>query len=627
MHITINNAAVMLGGNYILEQVNLDIKEKDKIAIVGRNGAGKTTLLKALINNDLFIEGVGEDKFSITKIGNPKFGYLEQITFSNEENTLLEEIESLYKDIIDIDKKIKYLENNLTNDKNIKDYNTLLDRYKYMGGYSYKKEYEVMLNKFGFSDSKDKKISSFSGGEKTKIALMKLLLSKPDFLLLDEPTNHLDIDAIEWLESYLKKYDKGVIIVSHDRMFINNIVNVVYDIDYGETVRYVGNYTKFEELKKLRYDKALKDYNMQQKEIKKLTAIYERFRNKPSKASLAMSRLHQLEKMDILERPNEIDLKTFKTNLSEITPSVKKVLTLNELEIGYDKVLAKINLEVKYGDKIAIIGKNGIGKSTLLKTIEGKIEPISGSLSYGLNINPGYFDQDMSDLNPSNTVLDEFRNYLPNVPLTTARSALGSFLFKGEDVFKTINNLSGGEKVRLKLCKILYSKPNLLILDEPTNHMDIVGKEHLENILSMYTGTLIFVSHDRYFVSKIASKVLYFDNDNITLYDSYEEYIKDTSKEEIVIEEKKKETKKEVIVTEPKVNIYNLKKDLNKIENDIIKCETKIKELNNELFTESVYSDYEKSDSINKKIKLLNEELEELNNKWESITNVILENK
>lgn len=629
MKLTIKNGSITLAGNTILEEVNIDINEGDKIAIVGRNGAGKTTLVKGIIDNSLFDEGIGEEKFAINKIGEFEIGYLQQIDFENENITLLEEIEKSFSDIKRIENKLStYVEemNKNNSDKLIREYTDLQERFKLLGGYSYKKEYEVMLKKFGFTDEdKKKKISEFSGGQKTKIAFIKLLLKKPDLLILDEPTNHLDITTIEWLEGYLKNYKKTIILISHDRMFLNNIVDTIYDIEYGKTIKYKGDYTYYEKEKQVRYDKALKDYEFQQKEIARLRTIYERFRFKPSKASLAMSRLHQLEKMDIIEKPNKIDTNTFKTNLSEITPSVKQVLKAKDLVIGYDTPLATINLDIIRGKKIGVIGKNGIGKSTLLKTLHGLITPLSGEVSYGLHVNPGYFDQSLIMKDSKNTVLSEFTQHVPEVLHEQARSALGSFLFKGDDVYKEINVLSGGEKVRLQLCKIFYNKPNFLILDEPTNHMDIVGKEHLENILIDYEGSVIFVSHDRYFIKKIADQLLVFEDDKVTFYPyGYDQYLRE-EKNKVVEEIPKKEVKKEV-KEEVKVNTYNTKKELNKVENEIIKLEVKIQELSSELYKEEVYNDFNKSNSIKKKIENLNSELEEKNNIWLELTDLIMNN-
>lgn len=632
MKLQVKNASVSLNGNTILEEVNFEINDGEHIAIVGRNGAGKTTLLRALENNEMFDEGVGEDKFQINKIGTFSIGYMKQIEFDDENISLLEEIQKPFKKLIDMENKLSwYVEkmNTDNSDKTIKEYTDLQETFKLLGGYSYKKEYEVMINKFGFSETdKSKLICEFSGGQKTKIAFIKLLLSKPDLLMLDEPTNHLDIKTIEWLEDYLKNYKGALIIVSHDRMFINNIVSIIYDIDYGKLVRYKGNYTFYEKQKKLNYEKTLKDYEFQQKEIKRLKSIYERFRFKPSKASMALSKLKQIEHMDLIDKPLETDMRVFKTNLNEMEESVKKVLIADDLVIGYERPLASINLTIMRGKKIGVIGENGIGKSTLLKTLNGLIDPISGHVSYGLHVTPGYFDQNLAMIDKDNTVLQEFRSHLPSLTEPICRRALGSFLFKGEDVLKKINVLSGGEKVRLELCKILFDKPNFLILDEPTNHMDISSKEHLEDILSEYKGTIIFVSHDRYFVKKIANQLLVFEPNGVTFYPyGYDEYIESTKeKEKIAPIEKSVPKETDTNETKKKVNTYELKKELNRLENEIIKCETKIKVLENDLFNTDVYTDFNKFNAINEKIKLLQEDLEKLNSKWEALTNILIEN-
>ena len=514
MNFKITNGSVEYGAETILEEINIEIKDKEKIAIIGRNGAGKSTLLKAIINNDLLTQGTGEEKFNIYKEGNPVIGYLKQMEFEDDQITMIDEILKVYKPIINLEQKIEQIVEKMQTDKSeelAKEYSKAMDRYEFLDGYTYKKEYETAINKFGFSsEDKLKKISEFSGGQRTKIAFIKLLLSKPDILLLDEPTNHLDIETIEWLEQYLKNYSKSVVIVSHDRMFLNKIVNKVYEIEYGVTTAYSGNYTFFEEQKKINYEKQLKDYEYQQKEIKRLNDIVTRFKYKPTKAKMAMSKLKQIERMVKREAPNKYDLTTFKTNFIIEKQSGKDVLFAKDLEIGYDKTLQKISLNVYRGQKIGIIGENGIGKSTLLKTLVGIIPKISGEFEFGHNVQIGYFDQQMALLDSEKTVLEDFSEEFPNLTTTELRNSLAAFMFYGEDVFKKINMLSGGEKVRLQLCKILKKGPNLLILDEPTNHMDIIGKESLELLLKEYTGTIIFVSHDRFFVNKIADTLLIF---------------------------------------------------------------------------------------------------------------------
>ena len=611
MKFRIRNGAVTLNGNTILEEINIDINDKDRIGIVGKNGTGKTTLVKAIIDNSMLEEGIGEEKFELTKIGSFNVGYLDQITLDDLDITLYQELLKSFKMIIDMENRLNNLVEEMNNNASIdviSKYTDLENQFRNLGGYTYKKEIEVMLNKFKFSESdKNKKISEFSGGQRTKIAFMKLLLQKPDLLILDEPTNHLDIETIIWLEDYLKNYSKSLILISHDREFLNNIVNIIYDIDYGKTVKYVGNYENFEKEKNIRFNNLMNDYLEQQKEIKKLRTIYERFRYKPKKAGLAMSRLHQLEKMDIIDKPNKEDLRSFKINLDSITKTGRVALTVNDLVIGYDKPLCKINFELESGRKLGIIGKNGTGKSTFLKTINELIPKISGEYKYGVNAKVGYFDQSLVFNSKDNTIFDEFHNTYPNLSNEEVRSALGAFLFKGEDVFKKIEVLSGGEKVRLELCKILYNKPNILLLDEPTNHMDIISKENLENILNDYKGTVIFVSHDRYFVRKLSTELLIFNDFNVEYFPyTYDEYIeKEKNKEEIIIERNIKKTRKE-----------SNNKEIRNLEKKIEKLEIEIKKLEESLLTEEVYLDHNKASEINIKLKNKQKELDELNNDW-----------
>ncbi|EHM2728262.1 ABC-F family ATP-binding cassette domain-containing protein, partial [Campylobacter coli] len=535
MKLKIQNGAIEIKGKVILNQVNFEVNDKEHIAIVGRNGVGKTTLLKGIINNELFTEGIGEEKFEIIKIGSFKIGYLKQIKI-NENMTMIEELTDSFEEIIKLEEKIRVLENNLTSEKNILDYSIACDRYQVLGGYTYKKNIEIMIKKFGFSDlEKNKRINLFSGGEKMKIAFMKLLLLNPDLLILDEPTNHLDITTIEWLEEYLKNYKKAFIVVSHDRMFLDNTVDIIYDISYGEVIRYVGNYSKFMMLKKERYDKLLKDYEREQEEIKRLYSLYEKFRSKPTKAAMALSKLKQIERMEKLEKPYRENTKVFKANLKNIQKPSNVVLSCKDVSFGYNEILGELNLDIERGKKIGIIGPNGSGKSTLLKTLSKMLAPLKGKINYGYNVNYKYFDQNL-EFKTNDTVIKEFMYHFPDMLNEEARKALGSFMFTGEDVDKKLSVLSGGEKVRLLLCEIFYAKPNLLFLDEPTNHLDMVHKEALEELLKNYSETIIFVSHDRYFVSSLASELLVFTDDGIKHYKcGYQEYIQNRKYE---IEEK-----------------------------------------------------------------------------------------
>lgn len=525
----ISNGAVEFGDDVILHSIDFEIRNTEKIAIVGRNGCGKTTLLK-LISGEVEMEKLDSDESAfIAKAGNPEIGYLKQIAFDDPDVTLEQEVRKCFVKMderkAELARAAAELEHDYSDEK-VARYTAMEEAFKDDGGYYYEKEYEVMIRKFGFSDDERKKpIRDFSGGQQTKIAFIKLLLSKPDILLLDEPTNHLDVTTIEWLEGYLKSYPKAVVVVSHDRMFLDNVVDVVYEIEYGTARRYPGNYTNFIARKKENYDKQMKDHIAQQKEIERLQRMVTRFKGKPTKTSMAQSKQKAIDRMVIIEAPDKYDNKTFHANFQPEKETGNDVLYTSELAIGYDHPLSVVSLDLKRGEKLGILGGNGLGKSTFLKTIVGKIPALSGEYRFGTNVQIGYFDQQMAMYTSNKTVLDDFWDEYPNLTETEARNALGAFLFSGEDVFKNVNMLSGGEKVRLALCKILKTRPNVLVLDEPTNHMDIVGKETLESMLKDYKGTLIFVSHDRYFVKKVATQLLVFEDGTTNLYQfGYEQY-------------------------------------------------------------------------------------------------------
>lgn len=525
----ISNGAVAFGDDVILHSIDFEIRNTEKIAIVGRNGCGKTTLLK-LISGEVEMEKLDSDESAfIAKAGNPEIGYLKQIAFDDPDVTLEQEVRKCFVKMderkAELARAAAELEHDYSDEK-VARYTAMEEAFKDDGGYYYEKEYEVMIRKFGFSDDERKKpIRDFSGGQQTKIAFIKLLLSKPDILLLDEPTNHLDVTTIEWLEGYLKSYPKAVVVVSHDRMFLDNVVDAVYEIEYGTARRYPGNYTNFIARKKENYDKQMKDHIAQQKEIERLQRMVTRFKGNPTKTAMAQSKQKAIDRMVIIEAPDKYDNKTFHANFQPEKETGNDVLYTSELAIGYDHPLSVVSLDLKRGEKLGILGGNGLGKSTFLKTIVGKIPALSGEYRFGTNVQIGYFDQQMAMYTSNKTVLDDFWDEYPNLTETEARNALGAFLFSGDDVFKNVNMLSGGEKVRLALCKILKTRPNVLVLDEPTNHMDIVGKETLESMLKDYKGTLIFVSHDRYFVKKVATQLLVFEDGTTNLYQfGYEQY-------------------------------------------------------------------------------------------------------
>lgn len=649
MNYRIVNGSISYGAETILEEINFEIKEKDKIAIVGRNGSGKSTFLNAIVDNSMLEEGIGEEKFNVYKQGSPSIGFLKQMDFEDSSKTLLDEILKVYEPILNLESKISRLSNemqNNTSQKIIKEYTEALDKFDIIGGYTYKKEYEIALKKFGFTDEdKNKKMNQFSGGQRTKIAFLKLLLSKPDILLLDEPTNHLDITAIEWLEKYLKNYTKSVVIVSHDRMFLDRIVNKVYEIEYATMTEYVGNYTDFEKQKRINYGKQLKDYEYQQAEIKRLQAIADRFRYKPTKAKMALSKLKKIEQMQIVEEPNKYDLKTFHMNFNIKMQSGKSVLAVKELEIGYNKPIQKVSFDLYKGQKLAIIGENGIGKSTLLKTLNGNIPKIDGSFEYGYHVDKQYFDQQIEFKNPENTVFDDFYETFPELTTTQIRTILGTFLFSGEDVFKKIKVLSGGERARLQLCKIFKKGPNLLLLDEPTNHMDIIGKESLENILKEYKGTLIFVSHDRYFVNKIADSLLIFKPNNVILfngtYEEYEEkyggyeedddsYMQEGNNLSNLKQSKDEKYSQEKLENAKSNNQYFINKEIKKakvkvekLEQEINKLEEAVASLKQEMEKEEYSTDYIKLREMQEKLDGINAEIEEKMIEWDELNRKI----
>lgn len=618
MEYRIINGAISFGSNTILEEINFDVKNNEKIAIVGRNGSGKTSLLKAVVDNDMLETGLGEEDLQVIRIGKPTIGYQEQHAFSDLEVTLIDEILKVYSPIIKLEEKIKKLELDMVDNattKMIEDYTNTLERYKLIGGYEYKKEYEVALLKFGFTDSdKLKKLSEFSGGQRTKISFLKLLLSKPDILLLDEPTNHLDIVTVEWLESYLKNYPKALVVVSHDRMFLDNVVNIVYEIEYSSLTKYKGNYSSFEIQKKMNYEKQLHDYLYQQKEIKRLKDIADRFRYKPTKASMALSKLRKIEQMQLVDKPQNYDIKTFNTDLKIDKESSKIVLTVRDLEFGYNgESLGKTSFEVYRGQKLAIIGENGKGKSTLIKTLMGVIPKISGKFNYGYNVNKEYFDQQIEFLNDENTIYDEYSMAFPDEEPLQIRKTLGAFLFVGEDVFKKIKTLSGGEKVRLALCKIMKKSPNMLLLDEPTNHLDIIGKENLEDLLVSYEGSLVFVSHDRYFINKVADSLLVFEKDKVIYFrGTYKEYLE--SRVEEVSTKVVDKVKKDKPIKEK-----SLGSRIRRVEKEIDILEKKIKSLNDEIIDEQVKCNYIRIGHLQKEVELIEKELEEKMIEWEEL--------
>lgn len=626
MRIEIINGSVEYDGNTVLSEINFSVSDKEKIALVGRNGSGKTSILKCISGEVPLVSGTGDEKFSFSISGAPKIGYLQQVSL-NDELTLRQEILSAYKDVVGLENKLQNLLDKMSenpSDENVGAYSRAMERFENIGGYLYKKEYLTAVSKFGFSaEDLDKKLSCFSGGQRTKIALMKLLLEKPDVLLLDEPTNHLDIAAVEWLEGYLKNYKNSVVIVSHDRMFLDRIVGVVYEIEYGVTTRYKGNYTAFLAQKQQAYDKALKDAKWKSAEIDRLRKIVERFRYKATKAAMAQSKLKEIERIGTVETPRRFDTSTFASSFQPEYESVRDALFVKDLVFGYDKPLGEISLAVERGQKIGVIGSNGTGKSTLLKTITGLIPPLAGDVRFGVKTRVGYFDQTIAATKSELSVLEDFRAEFPELNDGEIRKTLGGFLLSGDDVFKCVKDLSGGEKVRLALSKIFRRRPNFLILDEPTNHMDIIGKETLEKLLMDFSGTVIVVSHDRYLINRVAKSLIVFENGGVRYFDGtfdeYEEKEKETTEE--VAKEKPEKTKKtggERYVESKeearrKHRVEFLEKKITALEEELSLARAKLDD-------ETVNTDYKKVMAVEEEIKTIEEKLDPLITEWTELS-------
>lgn len=502
----ITDGTVSIGGQQILSHINFEIRGYEKIAVVGRNGAGKTTLLRVIggelgLDRDDKREGPG-----IARSRRITVGALKQQAFTDMSRTVEEELLKVCpcRDIYDRER------------------------------FQYEQEYDALFTGFGFGKGdKRRKLASFSGGEQTKIALICLLLEKPDILLLDEPTNHLDMDTSEWLEQYLKKYEKAVVEVSHDRFFLDQTADVVYELEGSRMVRYSGNYSYYreEKLKKIRIQ--MKAYERQQDEIRRLEELIERFKHKPKKAAFARSKKKIIDRMARVEKPIQDDVHIFTGEIQPLVYGSKWVFEAEHLKVGYEKPLLDISMRIRRGQKIGILGPNGAGKSTFLKTIAGLIPAVKGSYSLGNQITIGYFDQLSARIESEKTVAEHFHDLFPGLLEKDVRSILGAYLFGGREACKKVSSLSGGEKARLVLAELLQSRPNFLILDEPTNHMDIQAKETLESAFKAYQGTLLFVSHDRYFIRQVADSILIFENQSAMYYPfGYEHYVERCRKQE-----------------------------------------------------------------------------------------------
>ena len=630
-----NNLNKSFGIDLVLENINFTVNENDKIGIIGVNGTGKTTLFK-------IISGIyGYDSGDIYTSKDCEIGYLEQNTNFHSENTIFEEVLEVFKDIIDMENYLRELEDkiakessnsNSTNlEKLMNEYSHKLELFSDINGYGYKSEAKGILKGLGFSDEDmSKPISILSGGEKTRVLLGKLLLKKPNLLLLDEPTNHLDSEAIEWLEVFLKQYKGTVILISHDRYFLDQVVNRIFEIHNKKLKSYNGNYSKFLEISATEKEIEQKKYDDQQKEIKKQEESIERLKayGREKHLKRARSKEKSLDKVEILDKPESYRKKA-KIEFNPTITSGNDVLKLRNVSMGYgERILFKdLNLDIYRGEKVALIGANGIGKSTLFKIIMKELTPYSGEIKFGTNVNVSYFHQEQKTLDLNNTIIDEIWNNNPNLTQTSIRSMLGSFLFQGEEVFKQISTLSGGERARIAILKLILSNANLLLLDEPTNHLDIDSKEVLEQALSGYTGTIFTISHDRYFLNTVVDKVLVLDENGITEYlGNYDYYIEKKKQIQDLnqIEENEEKTKTQLKDEKRKEREQRELEKKNRIkrqniEKDIEETELKIEELDILLCQEEVYSNPEKSKQVSQEKISLEDKLANLYDEWENL--------
>ena len=627
MLIQLNNVTKNFVVNEIFSNVKMEINDKDRVAIVGRNGAGKSTLLK-IISGELSFDS-GERTIS----KNTTIGYLSQEFIVREDLSIYEEMITCFDEIISLEANLEKLSYELT-PENIENDPGLLDRFDRLQNevlthkdYHYKSKIESVLYGLDFTkDVFDKKISTFSGGEKTRLSMAKLLLSEPDLLILDEPTNHLDMENVAWLENYLSSYNGAIVIVSHDRYFLDKVVNVVYNLEFGKLKKYVGNYSKFLKQYEENYEKQLKEFTSQQKDIKRLEEFVQKNIARASTSKMAKSRQKVLDKMELIDNPKKDDkAANIEFNIKE--QSGRDVLMIENLKVGYDgkQVGNAYNFSVYKGDRIAIVGRNGIGKSTLIKTIAKKQNAIGGSVHYGSKVSLGYYDQKQAEFESSKTILNELWDEYPLMKEAEVRTVLGRFLFRGDSVLKIVRDLSGGEKARLQLAKLMLEKNNLLVLDEPTNHLDITSKQVLEDALENYEGTIVFVSHDRYFINKIANKVLDITGDDYNIYLGNYDYYLEKREQELIAKKLKEEKTDEVqekvandyvLGKEEKKRIRKLERTREELLEKIESLEEKVSLVNNELTKEEVYTDAIKVQEYNEELRSLNQEIEDLNNTW-----------
>lgn len=597
----INNLQKTFGGNLLFDHVSLDVNSSDKVALIGRNGVGKSTLVKMILGE------IAPDAGDIFIYGGAVIGYLSQNVLSGEEHTLLDEMKLVFSPLIRLEEELAQVSSMLVHDHSesiVNRYASLEERYRTQGGYQYLTDIDMMLTKFEFLKTDyNRLVKSFSGGEKTRIAFAKLLLSKPDLLLLDEPTNHMDIDIIEWLEDYLRHYDGAVLVITHDRYFIDRVVNKIYELDQETMFVYHGKFEDYESQKAERYEQLMKMYIRQQKEIAHLQSFVDRFRYKKNLAKTAQDRIKKIARIERIDKPTNHQ-RHVKVSFHSKRPTDAIILECESLAIGYDHPLfPPFDFQMRGFEKVGIIGPNGVGKSTFVKTLIEELMPLSGNVKFNKQMKIGYFDQNATLGNENVSLIDYVHHVYPTKTLGEIRTLLAKVLFTGEDGFKSVSVLSGGEKVRLRLLMLMLEEPELLILDEPTNHLDLDTKAIVEDVFEEYIGPIIFISHDRYFINKVASKIVSLHQGVFDVFDgNYDEFkaFQEASK----VQEPK--------VPKTKERKASPKKEADKLEKQLDAIHEEVQDLKQSLFDEFVYSNPELYRETESKIKILETEAETL---------------
>lgn len=637
MILQVNQLSKSFGADTILTNIKLEVRSRDRIAVVGRNGAGKSTLLKIIAGK------LSYEKGDIIKPKDLTMGYLDQHSGLDSKLTLKEELLSVFDFLKKMEKEMRAIEEMMAQagpdklESLMKTYDRLQQEFKDKGGYQYEAEVRSVMHGLGFAGFDDSvRVQDLSGGQKTRLALGKMLLTKPDLLILDEPTNHLDIDTLTWLEQYLQSYSGAILIVSHDRYFLDKVVTQVYEITRSQSKKYIGNYSSYLQLKAEQLERETKLYEKQQDEIAKLQDFVDRNLARASTTKRAQSRRKQLERMEIMDKPLG-DEKSASFRFEITRQSGNDVLRVEDLTVSYQDqppLLRSLDFRITRGESVALVGPNGIGKSTLLKALIQKLQPVSGTIATGSHVSIGYYDQEQAELTSSKRVLDELWDDYPEMNEKDIRTCLGNFLFSGEDVLKPVHALSGGEKARLALAKLMLQKANFLILDEPTNHLDLDSKEVLENALIDYPGTILFVSHDRYFINRIATKVLELSRDKAEEYLGDYDYYTEKKAQQLELKELEKQTEERQKAASEKPGAkksYEEEKELKRkerqrqrriedIETRITAIEEQIEKNEELLCNPDVFQDHEKVQEIHSENEQLNEELEQLLSEWETLS-------